>query len=139
MEMFIKNRMFVKITLLLLCFVILKCYAKETFQFFATSNKDLQAKLEFIDKLSTCEKHKYQQDGAGSYEIFGKQNKACKVKWTLVDCNFPEGVYEEFSTVQKRKILERYNNFLNGKTIEIEDRDYRYLFNTGNKYCTNRY
>ena len=75
MEMFIKNRMFVKITLLLLCFVILKCYAKETFQFFATSNKDLQAKLEFIDKLSTCEKHKYQQDGACSYEIFGKQNK----------------------------------------------------------------
>lgn len=144
MEMFTKNRRLkikqsLLLTLFLISLVALKCCALDTFQFFITSNKDLQAKLEFIDKLSTCEKHKYQQDGVGSYEILGKQNKACKVKWTLVDCNFPDGVYQEFSTVQRRKTLERYNNFLNGKTIEIEDKDYRYLYNTGNLYCQNIY
>lgn len=150
MEMFTNNngksqyskcrvQFFAPITLLIFCFIVLKCYAFANFYLVATSNKDLQAKLEFLDKLSVCEKHKYQEDSIGSYEIFGKQNQACKVKWTLVDCNFPEGVYQEFSNVQKKRVVERYNNFQDKYYIEIEDADYRYLYNTGNKFCTNRY
>lgn len=150
MEMFTNNngnfqynkcrvQFFAPITLLIFCFIALKCYAFANFHLVATSNKDLQAKLEFLDKLSVCEKHKYQEDSIGSYEIFGKQNQACKIKWTLVDCNFPEGVYQEFSNVQKKRVVERYNNFQDKYYIEIEDADYRYLYNTGNKFCTNRY
>lgn len=150
MEMFTNNngksqyskcrvQFFAPITLLIFCFIALKCYAFANFHLVATSNKDLQAKLEFLDKLSVCEKHKYQEDSIGSYEIFGKQNQACKVKWTLVDCNFPEGVYQEFSSVQKKRVVERYNNIQDKYYIEIEDADYRYLYNTGNKFCTNRY
>lgn len=148
MEMFTKNneklqysrvQIFVPVTLLIFCFIVLKCYAFANFYLVATSDKDLQAKLVFLDKLSICEKHKFQEDGIGSYEIFGKQNQACKVKWTLVDCNFPEGVYQEFSNVQKKRVVERYNNFQDKYYIEIEDADYRYLYNTGNKFCTNRY
>ncbi len=150
MEMFTNNngksqyskcrvQFFAPITLLIFCFIVLKCYAFANFYLVATSNKDLQAKLEFLDKLSVCEKHKYQEDSIGSYEIFGKQNQACKVKWTLVDCNFPEGVYQEFSSVQKKRVVERYNNIQDKYYIEIEDADYRYLYNTGNKFCTNRY
>ena len=119
--------------------VALKCYAFANFYLVATNDKDLQAKLEFLDKLSVCEKHKYQEDGIGSYEIFGKQNQACKVKWTLVDCKFPEGVYQEFSEVQKKRIIDKYNNIQDKYYIEIEDADYRYLYNTGNKFCSNRY
>ncbi len=150
MEMFTNNneksqyskcrvQFFAPITLLIFCFIALKCYAFANFYLVATNDKDLQAKLEFLDKLSVCEKHKYQEDSIGSYEIFGKQNQACKVKWTLVDCKFPEGVYQEFSNVQKKRVVERYNNFQDKYYIEIEDADYRYLYNTGNKFCTNRY
>lgn len=148
MEMFTKNngkwkiengKLFITITFFALFLVVLKSYAFANFYLVATSDKDLQAKLDFLDKLSICEKHKYQEDGIGSYEIFGKQNQACKVKWTLVDCNFPEGVYQEFSNVQKKRVVERYNNFQDKYYIEIEDADYRYLYNTGNKFCTNRY
>lgn len=117
----------------------LSSFALSSFQLVATSNKDLQNKLTFLDKLEICEKHKFQEDGVGSYEIFGKQNKACKVKWTLVDCYFPEGVYQEFSQVQKKRIIERYNNRLDKHYIEVEDKDYRYIVNTGNLYCQNRY
>lgn len=95
--------------------------------------------MEFLDKLSICEKYKYHADGTGIYQIFGKLNNACKVKWTIVDCNFPEGVYQEFSQVQKRKTLARYNRFQEGKTMEIKDKDYRYLLYTGNKYCQNNF
>ena len=150
MEMFTDNngksqyskcrvQFFAPITLLIFCFIVLKCYAFANFYLVATSNKDLQAKLEFLDKLSVCEKHKYQEDSIGSYEIFGKQNQACKVKWTLVDCKFPEGVYQEFSAVQKKRIIDKYHNIQDKYYIEIEDADYRYLYNTGNKFCTNRY
>ena len=104
----------------------------------ATNNKDLENKLQFLDKLSTCEKYKYQENGVGSYEIFGKINKTCKVKWTLVDCNFPEGVYQEFSTVQQKRVIDRYNNRKDKYYIEIEDKDYRFLYNIGNLYCQNR-
>lgn len=135
----IKRKLFVTITFFVLCLVILKCYAIANFYLVATSDKDLQAKLNFLDKLDICEKHKYQEDGVGSYEIFGKQNKACKVKWTLVDCYFPEGVYQEFSQVQKKRVIERYNNRLDKHYIEVEDKDYRYIVNTGNLYCQNRY
>lgn len=148
MEMFTKNngkwkiengKLFITITFFALFLVVLKCYAFANFYLVATSDKDLQAKLDFLDKLSICEKYKYQEDGIGSYEIFGKQNQACKVKWTLVDCNFPEGVYQEFSNVQKKRVVERYNNIQDKYYIEIEDADYRYLYNTGNKFCTNHY
>ena len=148
MEMFTNNngkwkiengKLFITMTFFVLCLVVLKCYAFDNFHLVATSNQDLQAKLDFLDKLSICQKHKYQEDGIGSYEIFGKQNQACKVKWTLVDCNFPEGVYQEFSSVQKKRVVERYNNIQDKYYIEIEDADYRYLYNTGNKFCTNRY
>lgn len=139
--MFINHygKLFIITISFVLCLVILKCYALTNFSLIATSDKDLQAKLNFLDKLDICEKHKYQEDGVGSYEIFGKQNKACKVKWTLVDCYFPEGVYQEFSQVQKKRVIERYNNRLDKHYIEIEDKDYRYIVNTGNLYCQNRY
>lgn len=127
------------IAFLLLIVCAIKVFAIETFQFFATSNKDLEKKLEFLDKLSICEKFKYQEDGIGSYEIFGKVNNTCKLKWTLVNCNFPEGVYQEFSNIQKERTLERYDNRLNKYYIEIENKDYRYIVNTGNLYCQNRY
>ncbi len=127
------------ITFILLIVCAIKVFALETFQFFATNNKDLEKKLEFLDKLSICEKFKYQEDGIGSYEIFGKVNNTCKLKWTLVDCNFPEGVYQEFSNVQKKRTLERYDNRLNKYYIEIENKDYRYIVNKGNLYCQNRY
>ena len=119
--------------------LLLKSFALGTFQFIATNNKDLQAKLNFLDKLATCDKHKYQEDGVGNYEVFGKQNNACKVKWVLVDCNFPEGVYQEFSNVQKKRVIDRYNHLQDKYYIEIEDADYRYLYSTGNKFCKNRY
>ena len=139
--MFINHngKLFIAITSFVLCLVILKCYAFTNFSLIATSDKDLQAKLNFLDKLDICEKHKYQEDGVGSYEILGKQNKACKVKWTLVDCYFPEGVYQEFSQVQKKRVIERYNNRLDKHYIEVEDKNYRYIVNTGNLYCQNRY
>ena len=139
--MFINHngKLFIAITSFVLCLVILKCYAFTNFSLIAASEKDLQAKLNFLDKLDICEKHKYQEDGVGSYEIFGKQNKACKVKWTLVDCYFPEGVYQEFSQVQKKRVIERYNNRLDKHYIEVEDKNYRYIVNTGNLYCQNRY
>ena len=117
----------------------LSSFALSSFQLVATNNKDLQNKLMFLDKLELCEKYKFQEDGVGSYEIFGKQNKACKVKWTLVDCYFPEGVYQEFSNIQKKRVIERYNNRLDKYYIENEDKDYRYIVNTGNAYCQNRY
>ena len=139
--MFINHnrKLFIITISFVLCLVILKCYALANFSLIATSDKDLQAKLNFLDKLDICEKHKYQEDGVGSYEIFGKQNKACKVKWTLVDCYFPEGVYQEFSQVQKKRVIERYNNRLDKHYIEVEDKNYRYIVNTGNLYCQNRY
>ena len=136
MEMFTNNngkwkiengKLFITITFFVLCLVVLKCYAFANFHLVATSNQDLQAKLDFLDKLSICQQHKYQEDGVGSYEIFGKQNKACKVKWTLVDCYFPEGVYQEFSQVQKKRVIERYNNRLDKHYIEVEDKNYRYI------------
>ena len=148
MEMFTNNngkwkiengKLFITTPFFVLCLVALKCYAFANFYLVATNDKDLQAKVEFLDKLSVCEKHKYQEDGIGSYEIFGKQNQACKVKWTLVDCKFPEGVYQEFSEVQKKRIIDKYHNIQDKYYIEIEDADYRYLYNTGNKFCTNRY
>lgn len=132
-----KKIFYIAFFLLIVCAI--KVFAIETFQFFATNNKDLEKKLEFLDKLSICEKFKYQEDGIGSYEIFGKVNNACKLKWTLVDCNFPEGVYQEFSNVQKKRTLERYDNRLNKYYIEIENKDYRYIVNKGNLYCQNRY
>ena len=132
-------KMIFYIAFFLLIVCAIKVFVIETFQFFATNNKDLEKKLEFLDKLSICEKFKYQEDGIGSYEIFGKVNNACKLKWTLVDCNFPEGVYQEFSNVQKKRTLERYDNRLNKYYIEIENKDYRYIVNKGNLYCQNRY
>ena len=148
MEMFTNNsgkwkiengKLFITTTFFVLCLAALHCSAFANFYLVATNDKDLQAKVEFLDKLSVCEKHKYQEDGIGSYESFGKQNQACKVKWTLVDCKFPEGVYQEFSEVQKKRIIDKYNNIQDKYYIEIEDADYRYLYNTGNKFCTNRY
>ena len=127
------------IILTIIFLTALSAYALETFQFLATTNNDLESKMEFLDKLSICEKYKYHTDGTGIYQIFGKLNNACKVKWTIVDCNFPEGVYQEFSKVQKRKTLDRYNRFQEGKTMEIKDKDYRYLLYTGNKYCQNNF
>ena len=132
-------KMIFYIAFFLLIVCAIKVFVIETFQFFATNNKNLEKKLEFLDKLSICEKFKYQEDGIGSYEIFGKVNNACKLKWTLVDCNFPEGVYQEFSNVQKKRTLERYDNRLNKYYIEIENKDYRYIVNKGNLYCQNRY
>ena len=126
-------------SIIIFMLILSSCFATELFQFVATNNKDLENKLQFLDKLSTCEKYKYQEDGVGSYEIFGKINNACKVKWTLVDCNFPEGVYQEVSTIQQKRVIDRYNNRKDKYYIEIEDKDYRFLYNTGNLYCQNRY
>ena len=70
MEMFTNNngkwkiengKLFITMTFFVLCLVALKCYAFANFYLVATSDKDLQAKVEFLDKLSVCEKHKYQE------------------------------------------------------------------------------
>ena len=128
-----------KLLITTLSLATLSVWAVETFQFIATNNKDLESKMEFLDKLSTCDKHKYHADGSGDFQIFGKVNNVCKVNWSIVECNFPEGIYQKFAKVQKEKTLQRYDNRLAGYFIEIEDSNYHYLFNTGNLYCKNRY
>ena len=59
MEMFTNNngkwkiengKLFITMTFFVLCLVALKCYAFANFYLVATNDKDLQAKLEFLDK-----------------------------------------------------------------------------------------
>lgn len=138
MEIFTKKISYILI--LVVFFSAMLCtYSDELFKSFVTNDKDLENKLLFFDKLSDCTKHEYYAEGQGKYAIFGKVNNACNVQWTIVDCNFPEGVYQKFADIQKNKTMERYNRLREGKFIELKDKDTRYLYKMGNLYCQSNY
>ena len=113
--------------------------AENPYEFILTNNKEIEAKMLFLDKLTVCENHKYHAEPGGIYEIYGKANNACHLKWTLADCNFPEGVYQEFARVQKHRTIERLLRLEVGLRNEFKDKNYRYLLQTGNKYCSVSY
>ena len=126
------------INLLLLLFSIcLTSNAENIFDFYVTNDKEIEAKLMFLDKLSTCTPYKYHAVPSGIYEIRGNKNTYCDVKWTIVNCNFPNGVYQKFADIQKFRTIERVNRQKNGVMEELRDKNYRYLINTGNKCCQN--
>ncbi len=113
--------------------------AENIFDFYITNDKEINARMLFLDNLSTCTPYKYHAMPNGVYEIRGKQNRACSVRWTIVDCAFPEGVYQKFADVQKFRTMERVHRQKNGVMEELLDKNYRYLLETGNTYCQNRY
>lgn len=109
--------------------------AGNPYEMMVTNNKDIENRMIFFDKISSCTPYKYHQDGAGIYQINGKMNGACSIKWIMADCNFPEGVYQKFAEVQKHRTIERVNRLHEGYRQELKDKNYRYLLSTGNKYC----
>ena len=119
--------------------ICLSSYAENIFDFYVTNDKEIEARLLFLDNLSSCTPYKYHAVPAGVYEIQGKRNRACAVRWTIVDCAFPEGVYQKFADVQKFRTLQRVSRQRNGVMDELRDKNYRYLLRTGNTYCQNRY
>lgn len=125
--------------LFLLMSICLSSNAQEVFDFYVTNDKDVEAKLIFLENLSTCTPYKYHAVPSGIYEVKGKQNTYCNVKWTIVNCTFPNGVYQKFANVQKFRTMERLNRQRNGVMEELRDKNYRYLINTGNLYCQNDY
>lgn len=106
---------------------------------FLTTDKSLDEQLKFFDKISTCTVYKYHAEPSGIYEIYGKRNGACALKWTLADCNFPDGIYQEFAKVQKQRIYDKFLWQKSGILIDLKDKNYRYLYDTGNKYCRVNY
>lgn len=132
MEMYIK----VISIFLIIC---LPVFAVGVWDVFLTTDKSLDEQLKFLDKLNTCEPYKYHAEPSGIYEIYGKRNKACALKWTIAECNFPEGVYQKFAEIQKHRAIERSDRYRKGQFIEIKDEEYRYLYETGNEYCIFRY
>jgi len=123
----------------LLIFLPTSVFAVGIWDIFLTTDKNLEEQLKFLDKLQSCTPYKYHAEPTGMYEVYGKRNKACALKWTIVECNFPEGVYQEFSEIQKHRAIERSDRYREGKFIELKDREYRELLNIGNTYCTNSY
>lgn len=123
------------------CFSIcLSAQSENLFDFYVTNDKEIQARMLFFDNLSTCTPYKYNPIPSGVYEVKGKNmNQACAVRWTIVDCNFPDGVYQKFADVQKFRTMQRVNRQKNGVMEELRDKNYRYLLQTGNTYCQNRY
>lgn len=100
-----------------------------------TNNKDLQEHIKFFDNLYECLPFIYHAQPTGYYEIYGKNDGYCSLKWTIVHCNFPPNVYPEFANIQKKRTLERAERYSKGIRVEIKDKEYRYLYETGNKYC----
>ncbi len=136
MEKYIKPIFFI----LLLIIICLSSKAEDVFDFYVTNDKEVEAKLLFLENLSTCTPYKYHATPNGIYEIRGKINKtSCDVKWTIVNCTFPNGVYQKFADIQSFRTIERANRQRNGIMEELKDKNYRYLINTGNQYCQNNY
>lgn len=136
MEKYIKPIFFI----LLLIIICLSSKAEDVFDFYVTNDKEVEAKLLFLENLSTCTPYKYHATPNGIYEIRGKINKtSCDVKWTIVNCTFPNGVYPKFADIQSFRTIERANRQRNGIMEELKDKNYRYLINTGNQYCQNNY
>ena len=123
----------------LLCLICLRAQSENIFDFYVTNDKEIEAKMLFLDNLYNCNPYKYHAVPNGIYEIRGKYNRACYVRWTVVDCTFPEGVYQQFAQVQKFRTMERSHRQSNGIMEELRDKNYRYLLKTGNTYCQNRY
>ena len=124
----------------LLCLICLGARGENLFDFYVTNDKEIEARILFWDNLSTCTPYKYHAIPSGVYEIQGKRlNQACAVRWTIVDCTFPDGVYQKFADVQKFRTIQRVNRQNNGVMEELRDKNYRYLLRTGNTYCQNRY
>lgn len=128
-----------RLSLCLLVILILPCNAENIFDILITNDKNIENKILFLDKLEECKPYKYHAEPSGIYVVNGISNKACAVKWTLADCNFPEGVYQEFAKVQKQRIADKVLWMRNGILIDLKDKNYRYLYDTGNKYCKMNY
>lgn len=136
MEKYIKPIFFI----LFFIIICLSSKAENIFDFYVTNDKEVEAKLLFLENLSTCTPYKYHATPNGIYEIRGKINNAsCDVKWTIVNCTFPNGVYQKFADIQSFRTIERANRQRNGIMEELKDKNYRYLINIGNQYCQNSY
>lgn len=117
-----------------------RAQGEDIFDFYITNDKEIEARILFLDNLSTCTPYKYKSIPSGIYEVKGKNlNQSCAVRWTIVDCNFPNGVYQKFADIQKFRTIQRVNREKNGVMEELRDKNYRYLLQTGNTYCQNRY
>ena len=126
--------MYIRLLLTLLCIVI-PCCASDIFDIFITNDKQLDGYLTFFDNLYYCKEHTFNAEKVGSYQIYGKNNRTCHVKWTFADCNFPEGIYQKIAEIQKHKAIERNDRIKKGIMIEIKDKEYRELYQIGNIYC----
>ena len=134
-----KNLILIALLLILGATIHKSVLAAKPFELAITNDKDTEARLRFMDKLYACENYKYHAEPSGIYEINGKINNACNVKWTIATCDFPEGVYQEIAKVQKHRITERVQRHKNGIVAELNDKEYRYLLEVGNKYCIVQY
>ena len=133
--------MFIKLFITFFLTIILNAnvVASDTFDLIITNNVDLKERLKFFDNLYECLPFKYHVQSSGIYEIYGKNNNICSVKWSLVYCNFPKNVYPEFAKIQKKRTIDRAERYAKGLRVELKDKDYRYLYQIGNKYCTFHY
>lgn len=133
--------MYTKLLCILLLFISINSYAEanNAFDLAVTNNIDLQNRLKFFDNLYDCIPYRYIAQPSGYYEIYGKYNEICHIKWTLANCNFPKNVYQDFAKIQKKCTLERLERLSKGYRIELKDKDYRYLYQVGNKYCFIKY
>lgn len=128
-----------RLSLCFLALLMLPCNAENIFDILITNDKNIENKILFLDKLQECKPYKYHAEPSGIYLVNGVKNQACVVKWTLADCNFPEGVYQEFARVQKQRIADKVLWMQSGILIDLKDKNYRYLYDTGNKYCKMNY
>lgn len=126
--------MYIKLLLILIC-LSTPCYASDIFDIFITNDKHLEEYLTFFDNLNSCKEYKFNAERVGPYQIYGKSNRACHVKWTFADCNFPEDVYQKVAEIQKHRAIERSGRIKKGLMIEIKDKEYRDLYRIGNTYC----
>lgn len=130
--------MYIKVISIFLM-ICLPVFAVGIWDIFLTTDKSLEEQLKFFEKISTCTPYKYHAEPSGIYEIYGKRNGACALKWTFADCNFPEGVYQEFANVQRHRAIERSTRYTNKQFMEVKDKEYRYLYEIGNLYCRFNY
>ncbi len=132
------TEMFIKVISIFLL-ICLPVFSVGVWDIFLTTDKNLEEQLQFLDKLHSCTPYKYHAEPAGIYEIRGKNNRACSVKWTIAECNFPEGVYQEFAKVQRNRAIERSARYRDKQFMEVKDKEYRYLYEMGNLYCSSSF
>lgn len=127
--------MCIRLLLILYIAICIPCDAAEIFDIFITNDKQLEGYLKFFDKLETCTKYEYNAERVGLYQIYGKNNNTCHVKWTFADCYLPEGIYQKFADIQEDRAIKRNAKIKKGIMIEDKDKDYRFLYQIGNQYC----